>query len=92
MNDGLTFGTINQDVVFESLKEDVFIDVLALISINFPEVDIVNIGRRAAEEFGIDIERLAEHEFYIRSEHKCEEVKQLNEKWKFQNRFWRNEE
>lgn len=90
MNNDLTFGTIRQDVVSEILKEDVFIDVLALISISFPEVDIVNIGRRAAEELGIDIERLAEHEFYVRPEH--EEVKQLNEKWKFQNRFWRNKE
>lgn len=90
MNDKLAFGEIDQDIVLESLKEAVFIDVLASISINFPDVDIVDVGLRAAEKLGIDIEHLAEREFYVRPEH--EEVKQLNEKWKFQNRFWRNEE
>nr|DAO58132.1 MAG TPA: hypothetical protein [Bacteriophage sp.] len=90
MDNDLTFRTINQDALSESIKEDIFIDFLAFISIKFPEIDIVNIGRRAAEELGIDIERIAEHEFYVRPEH--EEVKQFNEKWKFQNRFWRNKE
>lgn len=90
MDNDLTFETIDQDVILESLKEAVFIDVLTSISINFPDVDIVDIGRRAAKELGIDIERLVEREFYVRPEH--DEVKKLNEKWKFQNRFWRDEE
>ena len=90
MNDKLAFGEIDQDIVLESLKEAVFIDVLASISINFPDVDVIDVGRRAAEKLGIDIEHLAEHKFYVRTGH--EEIERLNEKWKFQNRFWRNEE
>ena len=89
MNNDLAFGTIDQDVFLESLKEAVFIDVLASISINFPTINIVDIGHRAAEKIGIDIEHLAERKFYARTGH--EEIEELNEKWKFQNRFWRNE-